>query len=109
MGPVFEHALVDALGLPQIGPAIIRDTRIQNMMVAALDDVDRVDLHIAEMFDRCYDTGRYQYRAHYRDPVPPPPLRPELVPWMEQLFREKGIIEPAAPREGAAPAMQIWD
>ena len=52
MGPVFEHALVDALGLPQVGAAVVGNPVPQNMVVAALDHVDGVDLHIAEMFDR---------------------------------------------------------
>ena len=52
VGPIFEHALVDALGLPQIGAAIFRNPVPQNMMVTALDHVDGVDLHIAEMLDR---------------------------------------------------------
>ena len=51
MGPVFEHAFVDALGLTQIGAPIAGDPAPENMVVAALDDVDGVDLHIAEMFD----------------------------------------------------------
>ena len=52
MGPVFEHALVDALGLPQIGAAVGGNAATENMVVAALDHVDGVDLHIAEMLDR---------------------------------------------------------
>ena len=52
VGPVFEHALVDALGLMQMPAPVGRDARPQDMVVAPLDDVDGVDLHIAEMFDR---------------------------------------------------------
>ncbi len=52
MGPVFEHALVDALGLPQVRAAIIGDAAEENVVVAALDHVDGVDLHIAEMLHR---------------------------------------------------------
>ena len=52
MGPVFEHGFVDALGLAQIGAAIVGNPAPENMVVAALDDVDGVDLHVAEMFDR---------------------------------------------------------
>ena len=52
MRPVFEHALVDALGLAQIGAAIGGDAAIEDVMMAALDHVDGVDLHIAEMVDR---------------------------------------------------------
>ena len=52
MRPVFEHALVDALRLAQVRPGIGRDAAIENVMMAALDDVDGVDLHIAEMVHR---------------------------------------------------------
>ena len=52
MGPVFEHASVGALGLAQVGPAVFGNPVPENMVVAALDHVDGVDLHIAEMFDR---------------------------------------------------------
>ena len=53
--PVFEHALVDALGLPQVGAPIGGDAAIENVVMAALDHVDGVDLHIAEMIDRRRD------------------------------------------------------
>ena len=49
MRPVFEHALVEALRLPQIRAPIIGDAAIENVMMAALDHIDGVDLHIAEM------------------------------------------------------------
>ena len=52
MRPVFEHALVDALGLAQVGAPIGRDAAEENVVMAALDDVDGVDLHIAEMVHR---------------------------------------------------------
>ena len=58
MGPVFEHALVDALGLPQVGAGVGRDAAIENVMMAALDHVDGVDLHIAEMLHRRRDRLR---------------------------------------------------
>ena len=52
MRPIFEHALVDALRLLEIGAAIGGDTAIEDVVVAALDHVDGVDLHIAEMRHR---------------------------------------------------------
>jgi hypothetical protein len=55
VGPILEHASVGALGMAQIGAAIGRDPAEQNVMMAALDDVDGVDLHIAEMSDRIRD------------------------------------------------------
>ena len=53
MGPVFENALVDALGLPQVRAPIGGDAAIENVMMAALDHMDGVDLDIAEVIHRC--------------------------------------------------------
>ena len=50
--PVLEHRLVDALGLAQVLALIGRNARVEDMMVAALDHVDGVDLHVAEVLDR---------------------------------------------------------
>ena len=52
VGPVFENALVDALGLPQVHAPIGRDAAMENVMMAALDHMDGVDLHVAEMIHR---------------------------------------------------------
>ena len=49
MRPVFEHGFLDRLRLPQMLALIIRDARVENLMVAALDYVDGVDLHVTEM------------------------------------------------------------
>ena len=49
VGPVFEDALVDALRLMQMRATIIGNSRPQDMMMAPLDDVDGVDLQIAQM------------------------------------------------------------
>ena len=75
MGPVFEHALVDALGLPQIGAAVVGNPVPQNMVVAALDHVDGVDLHIAEMLDR--GGGRLRPLAERRGYVEPLGAQPD--------------------------------
>ena len=64
MGPVFEHTLVGALGVAQIRAAIFGDTVPQNMVVTALDDVDGIDLHVAEMFNR--SRNRLRSRTKWR-------------------------------------------
>lgn len=51
MGPIFEHRFIDGLGLDEIGAAVIGNVGEQDVVVAALDDVDGVDLHIAQMGD----------------------------------------------------------
>ena len=53
MGPVFENALVDALGLPQVRAPVGGDAAVENVMMAALDDMDGVDLDVAEVIHRC--------------------------------------------------------
>jgi hypothetical protein len=78
--------------------------RLPRIAVPLLQDVPPVTVALQDLLDRCYQSAQYQRRVRYRDPVPPPALRPELVPWMEQLFREKGIVEPPPAREGTAPA-----
>lgn len=60
MRPVFEHALLHALRLLEVGAAIIRNAGEQDVVMAALDHVDGVDLHIAEMVDG---------RGHGRSPL----------------------------------------
>ena len=52
MRPVFEHGFVDRLRLGQVAAAVGRDAGIEDVMMAALDHVDRVNLDVAEMFDR---------------------------------------------------------
>ena len=75
MGPVFEHGFVDALGLTQIGAPIAGDPGPENMVVAALDDVDGVDLHIAEMFNG--GGGRLRALAERRRRVEPLGAEPD--------------------------------
>src|SRR5258708_19972031 len=71
MGPVFEHASVDALRLAQIRAAIGGNPVPKNVAMAALDHINGVDLHIAEMLDGG------PTRA---SPVAPPPLSPQPLP-----------------------------
>ena len=71
MRPVFEHGLVDGLRLAQMLAPVSRNARIQDVVMAAFDHVDGVDLHIAQMLHR---------RARRRGPVaerrgPVEPLR----------------------------------
>ena len=52
VGPIFEHRLVDALRLMEMFAPVAGNARKENVVVAARDHVDGVDLHIAEMLDR---------------------------------------------------------
>lgn len=58
MGPIFEHRFVDRLRLLQIGADVVRNAAVEDVVMASLDDVDRIDLHIAKMFDRALGPPR---------------------------------------------------
>ena len=53
MCPILENGFVDALRLLQMLAPIRRDTRVKNVVMAALDDEDRVNLQVAEVRHRC--------------------------------------------------------
>ena len=53
MRPILENGLVDALRLMQMLAPIRRDTRVENVVMAALDDEDGVNLQVAEVRHRC--------------------------------------------------------
>ena len=52
MCPVLENRLVQRLRLLQVLAAVVGNPREQNVVMAALDDVDRIDLHVAQVPDR---------------------------------------------------------
>ncbi len=52
MRPVFEHALVDGLRVVEVLAPVRRDAGVEDVMVGALDHVNRVDLHVTEVLDR---------------------------------------------------------
>jgi hypothetical protein len=52
MRPILEDRLVDGLRLAQMLAPVAGDARVEDVMVRALDHVDRVDLHVAQMLDR---------------------------------------------------------
>ena len=76
VGPVFEHAFVGALGMAQIGAGIGRNPVPENVMVTALDHVDGIDLHIAEVFDR--RGRRLRSLAEWRLGVEPLRAQPDV-------------------------------
>jgi hypothetical protein len=49
--PVFEDRFADRLSMRQVLTGIRRNAIEQNVMVASFDDVDRVNLHIAQLFN----------------------------------------------------------
>ena len=55
MRPVFKDRFVDGLRLVQMVFAIPRNARPQDVMVAAFDHLDGVDLHVPKMLYRLPD------------------------------------------------------
>jgi hypothetical protein len=51
--PILENGLVDALCLMQMLAPIRRDARVEDVVMAALDDVDGVNLQVAQVRHRC--------------------------------------------------------
>ena len=52
MRPILEHRLVDGLRLAQMLALVVGDARVEDVVMAAFDDVDGVDLHIAQVLHR---------------------------------------------------------
>ena len=48
MGPIFEDRLVDALRLDEMPALISRDAAEEDVVMRPLDDVDGIDLDVAE-------------------------------------------------------------
>jgi hypothetical protein len=53
MCPILENGFVDALCLMQMLAPIRRDARVEDVVMAALDDEDGVNLQVAEVRHRC--------------------------------------------------------
>ena len=54
MRPILEDRFVDALCLMQMLAPIRRDARVEDVVMAALDYVDGVNLQIAQVRDCCW-------------------------------------------------------
>jgi hypothetical protein len=52
MRPVLEHGFVDGLRLVEVLAPVSGNARIEDVVMAALDHVDGVDLHVAQMRHR---------------------------------------------------------
>lgn len=65
--PILENALVDGLRGAEVLASIVWNSCPQDVMMAALDNVDRVDLHVAELSDR--SRSRHNTHAEGRQTV----------------------------------------
>ncbi len=50
-----------------------------------------VRIELQPLLDRCYETGRYDRQAKYRQMKPEPPLTPIQQEWAEKILKGKGI------------------
>jgi hypothetical protein len=50
--PVFEHRLVDGLHLVQMLAPVSGNARVEDLVMAAFDHIDGIDLHIAQVLHR---------------------------------------------------------
>jgi hypothetical protein len=73
--PVFEHCLVDCLRLVQVLAPVSGNARKQDVVMGALDHVDGVDLHVAQMRHR--GACRLGPVAERRVPVEPLGVQPD--------------------------------
>jgi hypothetical protein len=48
-----------------------------------------VPLDLNEVTREVYADSGYDWRINYRQPAPPPPLRPTMAEWMKQLLVSK--------------------
>ncbi len=77
MGPVLEDRLVHGLRPPEMLAPVSRDARIENVVMAALDHVDGVDLHVAQVLHR--RAGRFRTIAERLVLVEPPGAQPDSL------------------------------
>ena len=77
MRPILEDRLVDRQRLVQVLAAVLRIAGPEDVVVAALYDVDRIDLHIAEVL-HCpgHRLGSIAERRRLIQPLGPEPDMP---------------------------------
>jgi hypothetical protein len=75
VGPVFEHRLVDGLRLAQVLAPVSRNPRVEDVVMAAFNHVDGIDLDVAEMLHR--GARRLRPVAERRGPVEPLGAQPD--------------------------------
>lgn len=58
--------------------------RLPKLEVPLLPEHGAITVPLQPLFDRCYEFGRYDLRAKYDEPLPPPPLRPVEAEYVAQ-------------------------
>src|SRR5215470_4902170 len=95
--PVFEDRLVDALGLMQMGTLVAGNAREEDVMMAALDHIDRVDLHVTQVLHR--RAGGLGTVAEWRFGLKP--LRPQPDASGASLGERVGLLGNRAHQHGS--------
>ena len=75
MRPVFKDRFIEAMRARQVAALVIGNARIEDMVVASLDHVDGVDLHVAQMRDGRLNS--FRPAAERRFDIEPLRLQPE--------------------------------
>jgi hypothetical protein len=93
-GPCEYHVCVTVAGVPrQYFVAPIRLTDRLPVVAIPLDPGEApVKVDLQDVFDRCYDAGRYERVAKYDRRRPDPPLSPDQQTWAEGVLRAKGLL-----------------
>lgn len=68
------------------------EMRLPTISIPLLPGEGAVAIDLQAALDRCYMSGQYQRRVHYRESRPEPPLSAEQAEWATRLLREKGML-----------------
>jgi hypothetical protein len=59
--------------------------------VPLLPEDGNAPFSVGEVMQRVYEESNFTWRINYQAPVPPPPLRPEMVRWMHSHLPQVGV------------------
>jgi hypothetical protein len=105
VGPVLKNRLIDALGSMQVLAPVVGNSGPQNVVMAPLDHVDRVYLHIAEMSDR--SGRRRRSRSEWSWPVEPLGTKPD-PPGLSRCEEERRAASSRPKRTFLAGRPSLW-
>ena len=67
--------------------------RLPTVVIPLDPGVDPIKVDLQPLFDRAYQSGRYQKQARYANRDCVPPLTPDQQAWAEGILREKGLYQ----------------
>ena len=105
VGPVLKNRLIDALGSMQVLAPVVGNSGPQDVVMAPLDHVDRVDLNIAEMSDCC--GRRRRAGSEWSWPVEPLGTKPD-PPGLSRCEEERRAASSRPKRTFLAGRPSLW-